>query len=131
MLIRLGRCLSLSQRYDLDFIFTVRERIRAIPLLVTALAVASKATPISEVVRLLNLMGQEVVTPLLSLLEAGPAKTRLQEQVIQLLGEVGDERAVPVLDRLRQRTDARRWFGEACLAEANSHRTESRHLAGP
>ncbi len=59
-LAHLGHCLSLSQRFDFDFLLTVRERARAIPLLVTALADASKVTQTSEVLRLLSLMGQEV-----------------------------------------------------------------------
>ncbi len=33
--------------------------------------------------------------------------------------------------RCHNRTEAQRWFGEECVAEANSHQSESRHLAGP
>lgn len=99
----LGRSLALSEQYDYDFLFTVKERRRAIPLLVNALAETSEVCQTSEVSRLLGLIGQEAVEPLQSLLETMTQETQPQEQVIHLLGEIGDERTVPVLDRLRRR----------------------------
>ncbi len=107
-LIHLDHCLALSQRYGYDFLCVIRERECAIPLLVNALAQTSKVSgeswdhATSEVMRLLSLMGQEAVAPLLSLLESVPKEIKVQENVIRLLGEVGDERAGPALDRLRR-----------------------------
>jgi DNA-binding SARP family transcriptional activator len=88
--------LALSARHGYDFLFTGRERARALPLLVAAL----HGTAAAEAGRLLVAGGPEAVAPLLALLETAP--TEVQERVIHLLGEIGDERAVPALSSLRQ-----------------------------
>ncbi len=102
-LTQLERCLALSRRYGYDFLFTVRERPRALPLLVAALAQDREAAEAAEAARLLRPMGSEAAEPLLALLADSAAQTPMQAGVFQLLGEVGDERALPTLDRLRRR----------------------------
>lgn len=99
----LGQALMLSQAHGYDFLFTGPEQSRALPLLVTALGqIGGGLNPsqFSEVCRLLTLIGTSAVEPLLRLLEMAEDATRLH--VIRVLGEIGDERAVPTLSRLRR-----------------------------
>lgn len=98
----LGQCLALSGQYGYDFLFTGRERRRALPLLIAALGETSDLLKTSEVCRLLAAIGQEAVGPLLALLAGGPCGDQVREQVVRLLGEIGDERATPALSELRR-----------------------------
>jgi len=93
----LGRALALSLKHGYEFLFTGRERRRALTLLVAALGQADIQ---QEATRLLTRIGPEAVAPLLELLAAVPVE--VQERVIRILGAIGDERAVPALGALRQ-----------------------------
>ena len=94
----LETALALSRQYGYDFLFTGRERRRALPLLVAALG---PDTPTGEEAgRLLAASGPEAVAPLVALLAAAPVE--VQEQAVDLLGAIGDERAVPALGALQQ-----------------------------
>lgn len=95
----LGQALALSQTHGYDFLFTGRERTRALPLLVRTLEI-SEAPKVSEAHRLLALIGAPAVEPLLELLDT--ADDAVRARVIALLGEIGDERAVPALSHLRR-----------------------------
>jgi len=96
----LQQSLALSGEYGYDFLFTARERGRALPLLVAALARPAAPLDAAEVDRLLRLSGADAVEPLAALLESAPAAA--QERAARLLGEIGDERAVPALSALRR-----------------------------
>ncbi len=96
-LLHLGHALALSGQYGYDFLFTGRERQRALPLLALALG---QTFELSEVCRLLAQIGPDAVEPLLALLPTAPVE--VQKRVVELLGEIGDERAVPALSDLRQ-----------------------------
>ncbi len=129
----LGQALALSQEHGYDFLFTGRERERALPLLVAVLVskytcrttaeqlsyspttldfhvlrcpkghgeLVSKTSKVSEVCRLLTLIGAPAVEPLLELLDTA-SDDEVRTRAIQLLGEIGDERAAPALSRLRR-----------------------------
>ncbi|MBU0491937.1 MAG: tetratricopeptide repeat protein [Chloroflexi bacterium] len=105
-LAHLDHSLALSAQYGYDFLYTVRERGRALPLLVAALRETSELSQTPEVYRLLAAIGQEAVEPLLALLDSTPDSVR--ERVIRLLGEIGDERAIPALRALRGQSRDRR-----------------------
>jgi DNA-binding SARP family transcriptional activator/tetratricopeptide (TPR) repeat protein len=99
----LGQALMFSQAHGYDFLFTGSEQSRALPLLVAALGQAGgglNPSQFSEVCRLLVLSGAPAVAPLIALLETADNAVRLH--VIRVLGEIGDERAVPALSRLRR-----------------------------
>ena len=97
----LEHSLALSGQYGYGFLFTGRERRRALPLLIAALGQAFDLSQRSQVCRLLAQIGQEAVEPLLALLASAP-DDRVRERVVGLLGEIGDERAAPVLSELRR-----------------------------
>ncbi|MBN1135866.1 MAG: tetratricopeptide repeat protein [Anaerolineae bacterium] len=101
VLAHLEHSLALSDQYGYDFLFTGRERPRALPLLIAALGQTSDVLKRSDVCRLLAIIGQEAVEPLLALLTSAPGD-QVREQVVRLLGEIGDERATPALSELRR-----------------------------
>jgi ATP/maltotriose-dependent transcriptional regulator MalT/DNA-binding SARP family transcriptional activator len=98
-----SRCLSLSARYGYDSLFILRERPRALPLLVAALAELLPPALAAEVERLLELIAAPAVEPLLELLQSAHTSLPLQQRIIDLLGKIGDERAIPVLNRLSRK----------------------------
>ncbi len=140
-LIHLGHSLALSGQYGYDFLYTRRERGRALPLLVMALTHATTPSSLittqklpchpegagfapegsrsaqtgcfgpktgpqhdrlaDTVGRLLAQIGPAAVEPLLELLASAPDDA-VRERVVRLLGEIGDERAIPALSKLRQ-----------------------------
>lgn len=111
----MARCLDLSRRHGYDFLFMKRERERALPLLAQVVACGAPSgavtwADVDEAARLLRRMGRGAVEPLLAVLPATPDDA--QRRVVELLAEVGDERAVPALSRLRRGTPA----GEAARA---------------
>ncbi len=96
-----AEALAISQEYGYDGIFTIRERNRALPLLIdTATAETSRFS--GESLRLLAAAGPEAVGPLLAWLEGCSPSAAVPVPLVRLLGEIGDERAVPALDRLRR-----------------------------
>jgi DNA-binding SARP family transcriptional activator len=95
----LGQALALSQAHGYEFLFTGRERSRALPLLLKTIEVV-ETSMVSEVGRLLALIGAPAVEPLIELLETADEETRAR--VVHVLGEIGDERAMPALSRLRR-----------------------------
>ena len=95
--------LGLSRLHGYDSLFTLRERERALPLLIAALPESVPTESAAEASRLLGCIGQVAVEPLLERLETESQNAPLQERIIELLGKIGDERAIPVLDRLSRK----------------------------
>ncbi len=126
----LGQALELSSTYGYDFLFTGRERRRALPLLVAALGQTGgvlDTLQVSEACRLLTLIGQQAVEPLLALLET--TDDAIRARAIQLLGEIGDERAAPALNRLRRERHLKETVQVALARVAAAPRPPLRVLA--
>ncbi|MCX7689076.1 MAG: tetratricopeptide repeat protein, partial [Fimbriimonadales bacterium] len=97
--IHLEQALALSQEHGYDFIFTRQEQSRALPLLLKALEVC-QTSQVSEIERLLTLIGAPAVEPLITLLDT--ADDTVRTRIVWVLGEIGDERAIPALSHLRR-----------------------------
>lgn len=95
--------LALSGKFGYDALFTLRERSRALPLLIAALPVSIHSESVAEITRLLGCIGEHAVEPLLSLLDKATQNVPLQECIVELLGKIGDVRAIPALDRLSRK----------------------------
>ena len=129
----LREALILSQQRDYGFLFTTRERRRALPLLAAAWAYAEtagrdQAVPAAEATRLLVRCGQHAVEPLLARLaiEEQPAA---REHIVQILGQLGDERALPALAALRKVRALRSAAEEALVRIAAAPRPSLRVLS--
>ena len=98
-----SQSLTLSRRYGYDSLFTLRERSRALPLLIAALPGPFPPESTAELIRLLNCIGEVAVDSLLGLLEKESLNMPLQKRIIEMLGKIGDERAIPTLERLSRK----------------------------